>query len=73
LIGVIKAEDACKVAFTVPVTAYIRAKVTGVVLKRTKSPVGWVPAGTGSKIKSETDTKELGNLVTQVKLNPWCS
>ena len=51
----------------------MRAIVTVVVLKRTKRPVGWVPAGTGSKIKSETDTKELGNLVTQVKLNPWCS
>jgi hypothetical protein len=48
----------------------MRAIVTGVVLKRTNIPMGWVPAGTGSKIKSETDTKELGKLVTQVKLNP---
>jgi hypothetical protein len=31
------------------------AIVTGDVLKRTKRPVGWVPAGTGSNIKSETD------------------
>ena len=49
------------------------AKVTGVVLKSTKRPVGCVPVWTGSKIKSETETKELGNLITQVKLNPWCS
>jgi hypothetical protein len=48
----------------------MRAIFTGYVLNRTKRTVGWVPAGTGSKIKSETDTKELGNLVTQVKLNP---
>jgi hypothetical protein len=51
----------------------MRDIVTGIVLKSTKRPVGWVPARTGSKIKSETDTKELGKLVTQVKLNPWCS
>ena len=51
----------------------MRAIVTRVELKSTKRPIGWVPAGTGSKIISETDTKELGNLVTQVKLNPWWS
>jgi hypothetical protein len=58
---------------TVPDTAFRRAIVTVVVLKRTKRPRGWAPTGTGSKIKSETDTKELGNLVTHVKLNPWFS
>jgi hypothetical protein len=51
----------------------MRAIVTGVVLKRTISPVGWVPAGTGSKIKSETDIKELGKFLTHVKLNPCFS
>ena len=51
----------------------MRAIVTGDVLKRTKRPLGWVPVVTGSNIKSETDVKELGKLVNQVKLNPWCS
>jgi hypothetical protein len=69
----IEAEEACKVAFKVPVTASMRAIVTGLVLKRTKRPVGWVPDATGSNIKSETDTKEPRKLATQVKLNPWCS
>ena len=69
----INAEEACKVEMTMPVTAEMRAIVTGVFLKRTKRPVGWVPVRTGSKIISETETKEPGNLVTHVKLNPWCS
>jgi hypothetical protein len=68
-----KTYEAFKVDCTVPVIAYMRAIVTGIALKRTKRPVGWVPAGTGSKIKSETDSKELGKLVTHVKLNPWSS
>jgi hypothetical protein len=70
---VIEAEEACSVDITVPAIGSIRAIVTGAVLKSTKRPVGWDPVGTGSKIKSETDSKELGKLVTQVKLNPWCS
>jgi hypothetical protein len=73
LLGVIEADEACSTYFTVPVICSIRAIVTGVVLNRTKRPVGWIPAWTGSKTKSLTDTKELGNFVTQVKLNPCCS